>query len=336
MAWSVTDWTTKPVWQYATLVNEFVGAVNERKLALGLGSPLTTVNAGDDVQAATFFTQFQQWVETRLSSFVAAWAGGEALGAGWYDGAASIPVYASLAAVFTAAGLDHADWRRYTTHPDDGGEVAYGQMEVGDIIGPWIFEDIQKCLKVLVWTKRSHEAQVDKVYYYGQGYSGVSVAAAQAAAVAAWAEVSPAGSNPRLGAVSTTWDSPAGSEWWTELQRLESKFSVSNVWNSVLRFADWYVWADAARNRGFTGFQAYDPVVEDRWNLFSQDEPAMDSTTIISGTKMGDAATAPITPWAGVDQTLGWSGDSSTAFYYSPAFVTAVLRWNVEGGFTYQ
>ena len=69
MAWTITNWANAD-WAAATSLNEFVDAVNERKLALGQGSPFATVNAGDDVQAAIFFAAYQAWIEANLGSFV--------------------------------------------------------------------------------------------------------------------------------------------------------------------------------------------------------------------------------------------------------------------------
>jgi len=45
-----------------------------------------------------------------------------------------------------------ASFRRYRVHPSEGGEVLFGTITSGDIIGPWIFEDMQRALNLLVWT----------------------------------------------------------------------------------------------------------------------------------------------------------------------------------------
>ena len=45
-----------------------------------------------------------------------------------------------------AAGLNVNGFRRST----DGISFSYGQMQAGDIIGPWIFEDLQKAIYLLL------------------------------------------------------------------------------------------------------------------------------------------------------------------------------------------
>ena len=47
-----------------------------------------------------------------------------------------------------AAGLNANGFRRST----DGISFSSGQVQTGDIIGPWIFEDLQKALSALRWT----------------------------------------------------------------------------------------------------------------------------------------------------------------------------------------
>ena len=323
MAWTITNWANAD-WSAAATLNEFVGAVNERKLAMGQGGPVPTVNAGDDVQTRSFLLQFQQWAEDSLGSFVAAWAGGEALGAGWYDGAATIPHYASLAAVFAAAGLGYSDWRRYTTHPDEAGSVAYGQMQAGDIIGPWIFEDLQKILNVLVWTKRDI-GWTEKVWYSSEEFA-FSWASAKAAAEAAWSimEVSV---SPAAASRGTYY---SASSYGALLSHSEASGQVANVWNGVTRHADWYIKAEAAGGDSWDDYG--DDVLEGLFSLWSQDEPATDGSTIISGTKLGTASVMPNTPWCAEPTpaaTWTWRGWRILA-------TGVVLRWNVFGGFNYQ
>ncbi len=52
-----------------------------------------------------------------------------------------------------AAGLQYPDlWRRKTTMD---GDFLYGRMQAGDILGPWVIEDLQKALSALTrWVRR--------------------------------------------------------------------------------------------------------------------------------------------------------------------------------------
>ena len=340
MAWSVTDWTTKPVWQYATLVNEFIGAVRERGLAYVTNySTPSYVVAETLIQEAVFWADgypqkaLQERIERLVLVYAKSHAGGEALAAGHYDGAPSVPLYASLAEAFAAAGLDYSDWRRYTTHPDDGGEVAYGQMQAGDIIGPWIFEDLQKILNVLVWTRRTTwYTNVDRVEYDGYGTGG-NWAAAKTAVEADWAE----GYTGNVMAYSRGIATPGLTNYYGWLKRGQSKRQEAGVWNDVVRHADWYVRATKypATGGDVSVFDANGDLGpddrEDLYFLWSQDEPATDAETIVSDTTLGSASVKPT--WCaepGENQyvTRGWVLASD------PFFV--VVRWNVSGGFTYQ
>ena len=317
MAWTITTWDDVD-WSAAATLNEFVGAVNERKSALGQGSPFATVVAGDDVQAASFFVAYQAWIEANRGSFVVSHIVGDPWVGGHYDGEAAIATYANLAAVFSGAGLAHSNWRRYTTHPDEAGVVAYGQMQAGDIIGPWIFEDIQKCLNVLVWTKKGFAWQGGDSYQ-GVGSSSVSWEAAKATAEANWARTG----DGVPWAVSYSRGFPSGANWAAILERYAGEAYVINVWNGVARYADWYLSTYAAGT-----YDAYgDDVLEDVFSLWLQDEPATDATTIVSSSKIGDASVMPNTPWADWNTVRGW--DSSTPGMW------VVLRWNVSGGFAY-
>ena len=327
MTWTITTWDDAD-WSAAATLNEFVGAVNERKLATGAGSPLAAVSVGDDVQAASFFYQFQNWVESMPASFIVSHDAGVPRAAGHYNGAATIDTYADLAAMFSAAGLAYADWRRYTTHPDDGGVVAYGKMEVGDIIGPWIFEDLQKILNVLVWAMRT-QSTTGIVYYYGYGSSTppdettpASWAAARAAAEAAYA-VSGVVSSGAYSQGSLS----GGGVYEARLYHRELNVQGLLVWNDVVRDADWYV-----KTLALGTFDDYgDVVLEDVYSIYSQDEPATDATTIVSGTKLGDATVLPNTPWCDTPT----AGNPTSRGWYDDAF-RVVVRWNRVGGFTYQ
>ena len=336
MAWSVTDWTTKPAWNPASLLNQFVGSVNERKSAIVQGAPFATVVHADIVQAATFFTAFQQWIEANRGSFVVSHDGvlGESIprAGGHYDGwdlltNGEIPKYANLAAVFDAAGLEHSGWRRYTTHPDEAGVVAYGQMQAGDIIGPWIFEDIQKCLNVLVWTRPTISSREELVEYRGDGASGVSYAAARAAAEAAWTSIADSGRY-----YTQSYQRFPSGVYTARLERVEFKCAAVNVWNGCTRHADWYILPTVPIYVGGTRIlDSYGDFEHehDRWySLWSRDEPVTNATTIVSAAKIGDAATMPNNPWSDAPGSRGWD-------HIQPWWGAVIVRWNVAGGFTY-
>jgi len=343
MAWSVTDWTTKPIWQYATLVNEFASAISERRSARDGGGAFTVISAGDIIQP--FFHLFKyilwtmqmeiedlitDWLGGGNLGFVKSHAGGESLGAGWYDGRSSIPVYASLAEAFTAAGLDYTNWRRYTTHPNDGGVVAYGPIDHNDIIGPWIFEDMQKILNVLVWTGRTTVSYVSGDAYDGEGLVEGSWEAAKDTAGTFYARTGD-GSTPRAQSRGMIESLPLGGFSYSAWLEHDDGFGqVEEVWNGVTRHGDWYVKAV----KYFVWDDYGDDVIEDMYSLWSQDEPATDAATIVSATKLGNASIKPTDLWCAEP-----TGPLYPAFTYrgwQRSVSAVVLRWNVLGGFTYQ
>ena len=318
MTWTITNWANAD-WSAAAILNEFINAINERASAAGGGvSSAAAVAVGDDVQRVEFFRNLQTWIESYLGAFVVSHVAGVPRSSGCFDNTASIDSYANLAAVFSAAGLEYSNWRRYTTHPDEGGGVAYGQMQAGDIIGPWIFEDLQKCLNVLVWTKIGCDITGGDSYE-GRG-SDTDWATAKAIAEAAWARTGD-GNWPHT--YSTAWT--FGSKYYAVLSRRTGHFSAS-VWNGVNRSADFYIKATKP-----TVFDAYgDDVIEDKWSFWLADEPANEETTIVSSSQFGDASVMPNNPWCDKpppENTRGW--DSSGGMWM-------VLRWNVAGGFSYQ
>ncbi len=152
--WAV-DWSTEVDgdWTLVANVTDFQKAFNERDQALtGTDKYSPLVIAGDDIQARSLWKGMQSTVAGWGIKFAISHDNGTPRAAEYYDGAPEISVY-GLAEIFSAAGLAHSNWRRYTTHPDDGGSDLGGEMQVGDIIGPWVFEDIQATLNVLVWPK---------------------------------------------------------------------------------------------------------------------------------------------------------------------------------------
>jgi hypothetical protein len=149
MAWPITDWSGNPDWAAIANVSAFVEAVNER-LAVTytdpLPTPLPAKAVGDDVQAAAWIASMQEAVEGYLTRFVVYHP------PGYYEGGSLPVVYADLAELFSTAGLATSTWRAYTTHPDDAGVDQARGIQAGDIIGPWLFEDLQKVLNVMVLT----------------------------------------------------------------------------------------------------------------------------------------------------------------------------------------
>jgi hypothetical protein len=135
------------------LLYEIVNGVNERWQALGYPGQAIALAAGTDVQAASFWSYIQQWVDVRCLEFVNHTANE---GAGGFDGEASVPLYASVAEFRSAAGLNASGWRRVPGEWDPPAlpTFEYGYCEEDDIIlnGFWMWDDLQKALIAMAYT----------------------------------------------------------------------------------------------------------------------------------------------------------------------------------------
>ncbi len=255
MAWTITDWTGNPDWSALANVNDFIGAVRERQLAL-VQSQDSLKNVGDDVQAASLWSGLQQWIEDNYTAFVVSHDAGVKRATTYYDDkdhSTYGPGFPDpLSFLFGCAGLSTVDWRRYTTHPDDAGSDLGGQMQAGDIIGPWVFEDLQKVLNVLIWTLSHCQ------YIYGAaggqkfGEGGDDYTedweVAKSNAEADWSDWGP---GPYLFPIAAT----AGHNdwgWWgrdytAQGRRRKMKLKLSSaIGTGISRDIDWHVYSIAA------------------------------------------------------------------------------------------
>lgn len=134
-------------WASATFLNEMVAAINERRDALGW-EPIGNVSAGDDIQQALLYAEWQVYLEGMAVQFVDHGDHG-----GNWGGQDAIPRF-DLASWRAAAGLDADGFRRTAVEPSDPAFEGFehGHVQAGDILGPWIFEDLQSGLDILRWT----------------------------------------------------------------------------------------------------------------------------------------------------------------------------------------
>jgi hypothetical protein len=145
------DWSA-----LAFIRDEIVQSLNERwNATVGFDwNPLLSPTEGDDVQSAGFINSLFFIIEDIMNTLT--WIGN------WVDHEAAPnkdgPVRMTYERFIEISGLyDNSGtigWRRTTVHPTDPSFTAfeYGQMQGGDIIGPWIFEDLQKACAALKWT----------------------------------------------------------------------------------------------------------------------------------------------------------------------------------------
>jgi len=323
MGWPLWDWTNAD-WAATGVVNSFVNAVRERHKALYNGAEppgISTVAAGDDVQAASLWRALQQWVEDHYDQFVVSHTGGTAKSPGCYNGEADIPTYGSLDDVFSAAGLSTTAWRAYTTHPDDGGTSHNRKIQAGDIIGPWLFEDLQAVLNVLVWTTPSaswdNKGEMNERSGFGQDsdYNTALVEAQQGFD----ASIYNGGACPTAGGSETyQW-----GQWYINLFRWYS-YIKTEPHNAVARAVDFYASAHAYPG-GVWDRQGDWPADYTPGTLYYVGSVGPSTDTTVYSAPVGDASAGNY-PNRGSGVTAGYECDD-------PPVV--VVRWNVTDGFEY-
>ena len=123
-------------WQSLDKLNELQLAYSERMQVLGV-APQDLITAGTDIQAVSYWTTYQFFLENYCTNFV---------------NPGDVPNnFTDVYAWRSAAGLNSNGFRKST----DGLNFTYGTMEEGDIIGSWIFEDIRKGFSALKWTNNA-------------------------------------------------------------------------------------------------------------------------------------------------------------------------------------
>jgi hypothetical protein len=347
MTWTVTDWAVTHNYGSLTLWHEMWAAVRERSLASGLAFTLTEPTLGCNIGSLSFIRAWQEQIEDLLAYYAVSHntTTGAYLGAGYYDGAASIPTY-TLATVFAAAfpGEGRTNWRGYTTAPSKNGSDLGSKQGVGGIIGPWLFEDLQKVLNVMVWT----------LIRYTMGPSGLATSMTTESKVAVGASWSIPDGGPDVTpswalAVSRAETAYAAAEvttlvefaWaysvgtkqvWSDpvyntyLYRNRSKAKVSGISTAFAHAMDFYTYSNATGS-GILPFDAnHDPVIADKWSLFDTAAPTTDADV-----ESGWLGSLDLPHWCaeptevGVTTYLGWIQSDWIA----------VIRWNVVGGFSF-
>ena len=329
MAWPITDWSGNPDWAAIANVSAFVEAINERLIVYG-NEPLPTKTVDDDVQAAAWFASMQTAIENMYHSFVVFHPPGHYDNSAfpdptYYGGLEDL--YANLAALFSAAGLSTSTWRAYTTHPDDAGADQARGIEAGDIIGPWLFEDLQKVLKVMVLTLPPTKGGVSQEIKAGSGDG--TWAEATGEAEAAFAAYTPISGYPAQAYSRAYRYNGDPATYLVYIQRGREKYSFSGIPTAFAHSVECYARAIIPWGYDPAAFDANgDDVIEDKWSLFDTISPSTDASVETSW--LGSIAGPPTwcsAPPEDADNLLGWA--------LSPSCFSAIIRWNVAGGFVY-
>ena len=89
----------------------------------------------------------QEWLDNNCTSFVNHTIDLTTVG---------IPTMFTTTTWRDVAGIDSSGWKRSTTGTWTGD---YGYMQTGDVIGPWIYDELQAGLSALKWTKKGSDIQ---------------------------------------------------------------------------------------------------------------------------------------------------------------------------------
>ena len=286
---------------------------------------------GDDVQSAERWNALQGWVEEHFASFVVRADAGVPRDPGFYhDTTTGVVMYQSLAQVFAATDLQNTTWRRYTTHPDDEGEDLGGKIQPGDIIGPWLFEDLQKVLNVLVWTSPAHVWTANSAdnHGYGEGddwpgRQGWWYAVNEANG--AWAESEAEGVAPEA---VTAGKLESASFYYAKLTRTIARGKLASLWTGVSRAVEWYIKTDKTAGGWSTWHTQGDTgILQGKYSLWLTDDPAPEDETILSSVSIGSELAKPAY-WKSAPVGVNWEEHGWVTYAQA-----VVIRWDVENGF---
>lgn len=358
MAWNCTSWANAD-WSAIANVTDFQKAVNERQKALTGADAIGTLKAvGDDVQDHAWIEELQQWVEDHCGvfNFVVSHIAGAPRSSGCFEGETVAPFYMTLAEVFSAAGLGTATWRAYVTHPDDAGVDQERKIAPGDIIGPWLFEDLQAVLNVMVWTRAQATAHADGVDNYQ--WESQALGPGGWAAYKGWVEamwVVGAGilqTDVAFFAANSfgEWENiPTGNpppydfeQWWrADLIRSCGKPSTE-VYNYAKSEMDFYALPVAASvgtwdDYGDTWMTAGEGVFSFLETVANGDGDGTPAQVTLLGAWIG-SLDIPNDPWCDDPQPVGAPPPYGAASNrgYQCADMIGVARYNITGGFVYQ
>jgi len=361
--WTVTIWDendpawTPLDWASADFLNEYVDAVNERLLAIRLGGQcLDAVQPGDDVQLTATYPNYPEWPQDESGiiwelqrAVIAHWVEDQDISllkffarsheadtskrslAFWHTSAeAYIPdYYPTDDAARIAAGLPSPLFRRYRDKPpSEGGTLeAPGLIQPGDIIGPWIFEDLQKILNVLIWTSecdyRPFIEGAGERWYGWQGSANQSYET--------WVEAKSVASGDfkYIAWASTIYAYTRGyqpTNWYqAEMARGERKMWAIHSPTSMAREVAWYNHASAYGDFNNNG----DPVLDGLWSRWLTEQYAV-TVPAITSVFLGQASSPPVWCEKPPAQYV------TTMRGYGVTDISNVISWDVAGGFTYR
>lgn len=309
MGWS---WTTAAVgddWQNAAFIAELYEAWNERRVAIWQAA-VSVPAGGDYASHVNLFADLQYWIETNCTSFVQSHdLDGTPRAAGFFDGEVYADAYTrilngtappwtwTIANLRAAAGLNASGFKRVTTG------TTYGTAIAGDYVGSHLYNELRKCLDLLIWTFR-FSGRGGATTYSRSGSGGTYAAALTSYAAASLV----AQSSPRP---------EANAKYQFSLYflyRQKTPVTVSSVPASISSATDWYC---LPASHPLITFDAFgDGYTQNRMTLYQTDAAA--STAARSSADLGNNGTSA----AFAEPSTGDAGRGYILGSY------AVLRWS--------
>ena len=341
MGWTGFPATQATDWSAKTFVEQFAKASNERRQLFGW-QLFSLPQVGWDLQSASnspgadtlSWYQLQQGLEqlVRYTHWVKSHdSGGNPLATDYYDGRAAIDRW-TLANWREAAGLNASGFTRKYPDGMGGTATAYGLMQTSDYIGPWIFNELQAGLNLLIWTKATgggswNFGSSDPNERRGVGYEPDWVDAQNEAKT-----------NFDANHQSDRWEAPnawnhgqynTGPNYYATLARTKNYLAGGQASTECKRTIDYYAFA-VKYNDAFDAFG--DDVLEDTWSLWASYTPDPPVLNLHSPIALGkDGVGDYPTPWC--DQPT--AADPNTGRGYSVTGFFIIIRWNISDGFEY-
>jgi len=222
-------------------------------------------------------------------------------------------LYFTLAAWRAEAGLSINGFRR---RAEPGGEYSYGYSQAGDIIGSWIFEDIEAGYSALKWTVWANYSKVSaETRRYGDRDTTSYAAAVAGWNAAAWnGDSGGAIYNVQASKGLTSWGNIAFSS-----ARSRSKISV-NALPPIARSMDIYLFPI---NYGYGLFLDFDSTgCADFGKWYRHGTVSEFSGSTYTTDYIGDINTCPLT-LAGL-----YDSAPNNAYSFYVSYACLLMKWN--------
>lgn len=329
MGWNPTD-----DWSALSHVRQYIEALNERYAAAYNSGGLALPQVDWDVQLGHEClygywdppeTVNWHYVQTDVEDLVPYFVEKRD-----WEGAADIP-WLTVERWRQVVGLHPDGWTRYRTHPSQGGQPLHGAMQYGDIIGPWVFDELRRGLNALVWTLVNadweHTASSHTYMQHTTSWS-----ACVDAAIAAWD--SPGANMDGPGGYTSGYlyqdnQYPYPNHWYAEAGRRNDKARTSGTiptCNGTLSHQAFFFAKLCRDNNWYNYLNDWPENVYKSWcsNSVSTASEELSSSTLGSST-----AAIPKDKWCAAPNPSSRQGCGASR-------PLVILKWDVGGGLQYR